>query len=264
MDFENLTEAEIEALVQEARKPALLLNKTKFPDGPGEPGCWLGGDPTLPPDIEWPYHEVEGVPVPLSFVAQINLARVPRRPEFPPVPETGTLFFFFDPVFSTSDAKVIYVEDEFSRTPPRRMPDPEYAPCEINVDHFLDSIRFRKWNFDFLDFNTWYTGFHREIDQDYFLWSRIGDKQQPEINAAGRATEARWAGSEPGSSQDMSLHYLFGCQSNRPAPSEDSVLLFNFCEDPDVGIVNCIDHLFWISPDAFASRDFDQVVFTKE
>lgn len=161
------TQEEIDQAIEDARRPALLLNKTKFPDGPGEPGCWMWGQPTLPPEVDWPHQEINGLPWPLFFHAQIDLARVPRRPEFPKVPNTGTLFFFHDPVFSTEDSKVIYVADDVSKVPPRTMPDPKYRPIDewSDEDAFevIDQNQGRRRGFDFLEIQTFEGSYNRTI-----------------------------------------------------------------------------------------------------
>src|SRR5690349_19680021 len=61
----------------------------------------LGGQPTLPPDIEWPRHGQAGTP--LHFLAQIDLSTLPRTPlhnapDQPELPKRGLLFFFADMV----------------------------------------------------------------------------------------------------------------------------------------------------------------------
>lgn len=83
---------EIDAAVEAARRPALLLNKMKFPDEPGEPGCWLGGAPTLPPECEWPHHQIADRHIPLHFIARINLATVPHATASPMCPQAARCF----------------------------------------------------------------------------------------------------------------------------------------------------------------------------
>lgn len=50
----TLSQTEMDALLLQARQLGILLLKTPHADGPGVPGCWLGGEPTLPPEIDWP------------------------------------------------------------------------------------------------------------------------------------------------------------------------------------------------------------------
>ena len=61
----------------------------------GEPPvAYLGGDPVLPADLEWPTWEGHG---PLAFVASLDCAKVPVKELDIPLPESGILqFFYFD------------------------------------------------------------------------------------------------------------------------------------------------------------------------
>ncbi|MEM8793399.1 MAG: DUF1963 domain-containing protein, partial [Pseudomonadota bacterium] len=92
------TQTEIDAMLFRCRRPGILLNKTLRPDDPGLPGCWLGGRPTLPPEIEWPWDDVTGG-TPMRFLGQINLAQIPPVAAYPEMPRTGTLFFFHEGLF---------------------------------------------------------------------------------------------------------------------------------------------------------------------
>lgn len=64
------TELSVEEMIAQALRPALFLRKTPNPEDPGAKGCWLGGEPSLPSDIDWPYYEYEDYPrVPMHFLA---------------------------------------------------------------------------------------------------------------------------------------------------------------------------------------------------
>lgn len=158
----NPTQLEIDAALFRARRLGILLNKTRTPDGPGAPGCWLGGAPTLPEDIEWPWFtwpRCGGFKTPMRFVAQINLRHLPRLADRADMAQTGTLFFFVDPYGghfwlypdspkdpSTIPCRVIHVDADVSACPPRPMPDipdlPEFprpdAP-ELALEYLLPS-----------------------------------------------------------------------------------------------------------------------------
>ena len=111
-------------------EPASYLRKPQQPDGLGSSGCWIGGEPTLPTEIEWPYYKApDGTSVPMHFLAQINLDQVPLTSAQTGLPEHGTLFFFYDtivaPCFAIGtkeECKVIYVEADVSEIPTRPMP----------------------------------------------------------------------------------------------------------------------------------------------
>ena len=63
---------------------------------------YLGGDPLLPADLEWPVWEGHG---PLGFIAAVDCARVPTPDLDIPFPVSGTLlFFYFDGLGESSVA----------------------------------------------------------------------------------------------------------------------------------------------------------------
>ncbi|MEM8792113.1 MAG: DUF1963 domain-containing protein, partial [Pseudomonadota bacterium] len=141
------------------------MNKTLYPDDPGLPGCWLGGRPTLRPEIEWPWDEVSGG-TPMRFLGQINLAQIPPVAAYPEMPRTGTLFFFHEGLFeeylnnAKFSHKVIYVESDVSTHPTRRppeMPDLSERPFfELMKtkpdDEYKKTGEYKRWNFDLLLF----------------------------------------------------------------------------------------------------------------
>lgn len=257
------SQEEIDRAIEASRRPALLLNKTKFPHDPGEPGCWLGGEPTLPPRYEWPHNIVKGVNSPLYFVAQIDLSCVPGSIAFPKMPKVGTLFFFYDPVFLTFDGHVIYAEEDVSKYPPRRMPNlpgPESFEEDPSIHGLSEVPTFKKWNIDFVDFDT----FLPDLFQNRILQQHISGAQQTAINTAGEETKERWSGAEAGSSQEMSLSYLFGSQTELRAPKGENVLLLKIDQDKDVGIWDPVFWYFWIPAEALKVRDFGQVFMTNE
>ena len=99
---------------------------------PGEqPVGYLGGDPLMPKDIEWPTWEGRG---PLYFVAAVDCARVPTRYMDIPLPESGTLLFFYfdglgessvaynDPDSVINGTRVIHIPAD-AETAPRTRPD---------------------------------------------------------------------------------------------------------------------------------------------
>ena len=67
-----------------------------------EPVGHLGGNPRMPADLEWPVWEGHG---PLDFVASLDCGQVPTDALDIPLPESGTLlFFYFDGLGSSSVA----------------------------------------------------------------------------------------------------------------------------------------------------------------
>jgi uncharacterized protein YwqG len=111
-------------------RPAFHLG----PMGPDDPVVgYLGGDPLLPEDMEWPVWEEHG---PLAFVGAVDCGELPTAELDIPLPQGGALlFFYFDgqvddgsngvdflvPDSVTSGARVLYVPADAEvdvRTPP--------------------------------------------------------------------------------------------------------------------------------------------------
>ncbi|WP_083217539.1 DUF1963 domain-containing protein [Thioclava sp. SK-1] len=127
---------EIEALeVADAAKndtgPSLIL-KPVIRSGPPEAG-WFGGEPMLPPHVEWP--EIDGVP--LCFLAQIDLAKLPTQIWSGLGPREGFLVFFNHP--NRCDAKVLYVKGDLA-TRSADVPLPDFR------DHGAAAPRYPYYN----------------------------------------------------------------------------------------------------------------------
>jgi len=89
------TDPQFDAKLDEVREPAIWLRRTTT----GTSGSKLGGLPHLPSVVPWPRQNRTGLP--LHFLAQIELARLPKTPlaNGPPehhLPESDMLFFFAD------------------------------------------------------------------------------------------------------------------------------------------------------------------------
>ena len=75
----------------------VLLLKTATPRKPGADGCWFGGRPNLPPNLEWPFYQsAEHGDILLVFLAQVNLATLPLVSVQTSLPDSGVLFFFLN------------------------------------------------------------------------------------------------------------------------------------------------------------------------
>ena len=82
--------AEVAVKWIELFRPGIRL----VPTGTGVRVAQLGGNPSLPVALEWPTSE-EGLP--LNFVASVDVAMLPREFVTIPLPDAGTLvFFYFD------------------------------------------------------------------------------------------------------------------------------------------------------------------------
>lgn len=96
------------------------------------PVGYLGGEPLLPKEVEWPVWEGHG---PLSFVAALDCDEVPAADLDIPFPESGMLLFFYfngvgedavqylDPDSVTGGTRVLYVPDDAEGVEPRSVPD---------------------------------------------------------------------------------------------------------------------------------------------
>lgn len=182
---------DLDALIKSKQKPGIALLRTSQRTDEGTPGCWFGGEPTLPKEIEWPVfnpktmteEDEDDIDIPMHFFAQFNLAEMPTVPGLPRMPHTGTLFVFYDPsvafgpegdaygaLSSGNGARLIYVADDVSgvapRTPPT-FPDMECIPEELisyayretqaEADSENGSSRgvLPKWPFTFHIIETW-------------------------------------------------------------------------------------------------------------
>jgi uncharacterized protein YwqG len=102
-------------------------------DGLGTGASKVGGRPDLPPGITWPAWKE----LPLSFLAQINLAELSKFEVSEPLPSSGVLFFFYDSEqrtwgFDPNDTgswRVIFSAGSGSNLVRCSLPDalPEYA-----------------------------------------------------------------------------------------------------------------------------------------
>ncbi|WP_298047407.1 YwqG family protein [uncultured Cardiobacterium sp.] len=91
----------------------------------------LGGDPDLPPHIDWPYNGK----TPLSFIAQINFADSKPHDHDDRLPASGILYLFydceaenwgFDPK-DKSGFKVLYYDGDPAALQPRPAPNSDYT-----------------------------------------------------------------------------------------------------------------------------------------
>jgi len=102
----------------------------------------MAGVPDVPGDFQWPYFEPQegdtdccgtalplGRPLPLEFIAQLDLAKLPRID--PAIPSTGWLYFFYDVKGQPSGIypkhkdrfRVIYVDCPRDDLHPAQVPD---------------------------------------------------------------------------------------------------------------------------------------------
>ena len=106
-------------------RPAFHLR----PLTPGEPVVgYLGGDPLLPEDVEWPVWEEHG---PLAFIGAIDCGALPTDELDIPLPVDGALlFFYFDGQADGGDTAVDFLNQESITAGARVL----YIPADADID----------------------------------------------------------------------------------------------------------------------------------
>ena len=285
------TQDEIDARLYNSRVPSIMLNKTAMPDGPGAPGCWFGGEPTLPPNIEWPYRPAlfDAPSFPMHFLLQLDLTQVPRLAAYPDIPTTGTLFFFVEPLVAPlwgailDGGYVIYVEDDVSTQASRPMPPlPDLSShADLWSSDLTDATKgrgFKPWNLDFLVYEG-YAAPNYHTDNDASLLHQAirgsGGKVQDVLEAQTADRRILTDGS-----QEFVPHYLFGnirFQTEWQLPDRTQLSpidlaiptdepprkLLAVAADEDFGYLPLHDGWieYWIAAEDLRSRDFDKTFF---
>lgn len=187
MTDKKLSDVEIDGYLSRMRSLAAVMLRTENLTDEGMPGCWFGGQPTLPEHIEWPmfHNTMDDIKVPLHFLFQVNLRFVPRGLSFPEFPRRGTLFVFIEPIMaqdgdafpippflSGEGAKVIYVAEDVHDCPPREMPPLNFTMVDVECcDVFMDPAEIKPsqpWPMIFLVSET-YPGFDFVTSRDQDL-----------------------------------------------------------------------------------------------
>lgn len=290
MTTEAPSAAECEALIAASRTPAIAMVTGPGPNQPGAPGCWFGGEPTLPPNIDWPYYVHEtGLAVPMHFLVQINLAELPGVPGLPPLPPTGTLFVFYDPAVAPmasgesgeeptpmvlgTGCKVIHVDSDVSsvaaRTPP---PMPDLSDVMLSIGYEGTSA-FQKCAVSFQVIDTYPETGEALPDACWDQLAELAEARSETIESVVEDLGGAWSGA---------LHTIFGASRMRYFPTEaflrlsgnekypaltpDHVLLFRFEEDEAVehNYVDAYPISFWITASDLDDRSFDCVVVWKD
>lgn len=262
--------AGLDAMMDSALREGIVLMKTPAADDPGAPGCWLGGQPTLPPGIDWPwYDQGPRARAPMHFLAQINLTALPRSDAHPDLPRRGTLFFFYDTIFApiytlgVVGARVIHVAEDVGDHPPRQMPDLPSFPADQGPPDTsfwwadAPTMGYRRWNVEPV-LAEWYdTNAHpdpafqdeaHEANVDTFM------RLQNEANAL-----------RPADRQPLRLHMMFGAQSYQSQP-KGMIRLLTLDSDPDLALFHGDDRslVFWIAPEDLKAGRFDRAPLYEE
>lgn len=219
--------------------PAVLLNKMPTPDTLGAEGCWLGGLPTLPTEIEWPWYIVQDQPiVPMHFMAQINLSKLPRPDGFLDLPAAGTLFVFHTPVMPAvlgghdAGCRVYYVEETVSQCPAREMPAfPALSTFPVPGEEWEFNYKdtrmgpLDRWNFDFLVFETYDVDSGPILEMWDDIWYDMAASQYDRIASSTKQYEG-----------GVVLHHMYGANATGYGPfHKDNVNLLAIGTDADLG-----------------------------
>ena len=288
-----MTPDEIDALLFRKRKPAIAMLRTREQTGPGTPGCWFGGEPTLPAEIEWPIFEHrDALKIPMHFLVQINLAYVPRVLGLPQLPRSGTLFVFYDAAIAIwwddgnemkrgKGARVIYVPDDTTGCPPRTpppMPDLSHLGMEdVSSDYVDGDQSFVFWPIDFVVVDSYPSysddplidGFPASMDPEPL--DELREKQRDDLDAIlGGGSYLKNTVATPGGGH----HRIFGATAMNSFPSEeakrrqglregsptlsrDHILLLRFGLDTQILYQHYIG--FWITRSDLANADFSNI-----
>jgi len=165
-EIDAIFDAEIEAVLDEDVWHTALMHRTDTPETEGAPGCWFGGEPTLPTSTPWPTRiwesQIDGKPIsieyPLLFLMQIDCRELPYLEGEPDnIPREGFFFVFFDPInlglqhgVIEETARLIYVEQDCSKIAPRQCPPMPEMPAEKVSHQYHGETEYRHWPFTFI------------------------------------------------------------------------------------------------------------------
>jgi Domain of unknown function (DUF1963) len=245
-----------------------------------EPVGYLGGNPQLPADVEWPVWEGHG---PLDFIAAFDCARVPTKDLDIPLPESGTLlFFYFDGLGTSSVAyddpdsvfngtRVLYVPADAELGAPTApegtspfarldlggeliatAPDNENAALIAAYGDPNDPVAY----VDYPTTDPDGTGFWDDVSafrRDNWPHHRIGGYSLP-VQGAVEPEGARAL--HPGKEQEA--------ETARKELATDLVLLIQIDSDPRIGMAWAdAGRLYWmIRREDLAAGRFDKTTFT--
>ncbi|CUH79059.1 DUF1963 domain-containing protein [Tropicibacter naphthalenivorans] len=260
----QFTPEETAHLFELATHPALLLTKTEFQGLEGAPGCWLGGFPTLPFYIDWPWVERDGAPlVPMHFMAQIRLDSLPLGDDFAPIPRQGTLFFFANycehQEGQTGSVSVIHVTQDVSACPERAMPPfPEDFWDEVDLCGWFDEPEpFRKWPVTVRKFDSLNSEFSQNAGWQQKAWKRGSEIYQTlfETPVTAPGNPALKAPRQGGVVHTM---FDFLGDRDRDLMRDRQIPLLRLEIDRDWGFEYGHYLGFYIPPEALKAHDFSQ------
>lgn len=165
-------------IIKENIKESLILKSKQVPDEQIDIGkTKIGGKPDLPRKIRWPKWKRK----PLSFIAQINLADLPKHEFVNMLPSEGLLSFFYsaeqetwgyDPKDKGSWRVFHFGDKDLQRQKfPRKLDEGRYDSCLVEFQH---SITIPEFESPYVDIE--YGKANREkIDQYFNLKRQVRD-----------------------------------------------------------------------------------------
>jgi len=261
---------DIEEIIERAKVDGFMLQKTQRPDDPGAEGCWFGGKPTLPEDIEWPWTKgaYQQPSIPLHFIAQIKLDSVPWHDGLPEMPHTGTLFFFADTLFGPAaeyrndSAKIIYVPQDVLDVPECSMPsgfprNTGELPFKSHLYGDGRTAEYRKWNFEFVPriaYNCWKCQDYLKITEGFpeALGKKIYEEEERLLKTSF-STHCMFAGPHPRNPNERVEPYTW---------TTEKIPLLGMADDDELGFsIGICDYglVFNIAKDQLKDGIFEPV-----
>lgn len=281
-------DAELAGMIEKAQRPGIFLDKVTSDDPAAALGCWLGGQPTLPASVPWPHvwlHDEpfdadfpEGPePYPMHFVGQINLAEIPVGSVADGLPQSGTLFFFADAYQNPSNAprtraddsaysgtsSVIYVADDVSDEPARKMPEVSVDPDELSDPSGVFGIpdgEYALWKIAIRPFK----GLVKDTFANATFFSEVNNRSIAAQDAAREQFEARSALLGPSGPRVFAEHHFCGSNS-RDEVGGNNYRLLALQNDRDLGFkCNAGWIVFWINVDELQRGNFSAAFAASE
>ena len=243
--------------VKQHASPALSLRKVNGPSA-----SWLGGDPRLPPGVEWPKKEDQH----LTFLACFDMAQVAAAGVTPLLPESGRLLFFYDADnqpwgFDPADRggwSVLHVEEVGPAAIPPTATLPKVYVRFEPVDSLPDWQRFEDLGIVLAE------GELETYDDGYYEW--LGDREVHQIGGYPKPIQNDTMELECQlASNGIDCGGAEGYQSDEAkqlaSGASDWLLLLQYASDEDVDVMwgDLGDLYFWIRAQDLKERDFSNV-----
>lgn len=253
--------------IKSTARPAILVQRGNLPIGLApSTSSYIGGLPALPPDLAWPRSTTrpgdDKNATALSFIAQINLAELPRTRGKSPLPPEGILLFFLESNFtekSYPEVRVLFAPDAISNAsvslvsiPDDLMPLGEASDsARDQPDDGSDGRLQRKYPVSFHLF-------------DDFAFDDAAIAKELKLKSLRKIPGFE----EPKNGLPVSIHQILGygtCIQQTPTQRHNQILLLQLNGEHALsrwhGDSGCVLQ-FWISRSDLRKRDFSKIVAT--